>query len=161
MKSEVAGVDFRASATGSSCCEVIGGKKYITLAKKDSSALKLYSDWVSMSGWLALFAHEARHADGPGHVTGCPAFPLPTDPFGCDATYDPTNISSYGIQYWLYAGWITGYINVGIACASAATVKSITSSQVATANLYPSRFVTNAPPTFPTTTVHGGLCFSP
>jgi hypothetical protein len=158
MKSEIGGVDFHAAAGSSACCELINGKRFISIARKDASSLNLYRDWNSVSAWMALFAHEARHADGPGHVTGCPAFPLPTDAYGCDATYDPAHMSSYGVQYWLFSGWATGTIVVGIACTPFGEAQSYASTAAGNANSYLSRFVSNAPPVVTARPPFGGPC---
>jgi hypothetical protein len=159
MTSEVAGVNFRTQQGLSACCQIINGKKYIITSRKDAANRNAYRNWIAVSGWAALFAHEARHASGPGHVNGCPAFPLPTDPLGCDATYNLNNLSSYGIQYWLYSGWATGSLVVGIGCAPLSTAQSYATSAATTANSYPNRFVTNAPPSVTATAPYGGPCF--
>jgi hypothetical protein len=161
MKASVAGIDFRSQPGLSACCEVINGKRYIITSQKDAANRDFYRDWNALSGWAALFAHEARHATGPGHVHGCPAFPLPTDPLGCDATYDLSNLGSYGVQYWLFSGWATGFINVGIGCSPAATAQSLATWAASAANIYPTRFVTNAPPSVTATIPYGGPCLSP
>jgi hypothetical protein len=161
MTTEVAGVNLVAQPGNSSCCQIINGKKYIITSQKTAASLNFYRDWNFLAGWAALFAHEARHASGPGHVNGCPAFPLPTDPFGCDATYDLTNIGSYGVQYWLFSKWATGSLNVGIGCATSAAAQSMATLAANVANLYPSRFVTNAPPAVTAPTPYGGPCFPP
>ena len=127
MKTQVAGVNFHAEAGLSACCEVINGKKYLIISRKAAWARDPRHDWNSMSNYIPLFAHETRHASGVSHVTGCPAFPLPTDPPGCDATYDLSNLGSYGVQYWIFAGWATGLINVGIGCTPPATAQSYAS----------------------------------
>lgn len=161
MKSEVGGIDFQSQPGLSACCETFNGKRFIITSRKDVATLSSsYRDWNDVSGWLALFAHEARHADGPGHVTGCPAFPSPTGPLGCDATYDPVNISSYGVQYWLFAAWATGYLNVGIGCLPPVTAQGYALYAQSSANGYLSRFVSNPPPMVTATVPYGGFCFS-
>ena len=147
MKSEIGGINFVTQQGLSACCQIFNGKKFIITSKKDAASRNFYRDWQSVSGWLALFAHEARHADGPGHVNGCPAFPLSTDPAGCDVKYDPAQISSYGIQYWLFAEWGTGDMSVGIGCLPPATEQSLVQSAVSNANGYLTRFVQSPPPT--------------
>jgi len=158
MKSEIGGINFVSSQGLSACCQIINGKKFIITSKKDTANRNFYRDWQGVSGWLALFAHEARHADGPGHVNGCPAFPLSTDPAGCDVKYDPAQISSYGIQYWLFAGWGTGALNVGIACLPETTARSLAQSAVSNANGYLTRFVQSPPPAVTATAPWGGVC---
>jgi hypothetical protein len=159
MKSQIAGVDFHASGGVSSCCEIINGKKYISLARKDSSALSGYRDWFGVANWLALLAHETRHAAGYPHVTGCPAFPLATDSAGCDPTYDINDLGAYGIQYWLFRGWAIGGINVGIACAPPTTAQAMAQNAASAANVYLPRFVQNAPESV-TALPNGGGCYS-
>jgi hypothetical protein len=146
MKSEIGGINFVTQQGLSACCQIFNGKKFIITSKKDAASRNFYRDWPAVSGWLALFAHEARHADGPGHVNGCPAFPLSTDPAGCDVKYDPAQISSYGIQYWLFAEWGTGDMSVGIGCLPPATAQSLAQSAVSNANGYLTRFVQSPPP---------------
>jgi hypothetical protein len=158
MKSSVAGINFRSQPGLSACCDVINGKRYIITSRKDAGNRDQYRNWNLLSGWVGLFAHEARHVTGPGHVNGCPAFPLPSDPLGCDATYDLNNLGSYGVQYWLTSGWATGFINVGIGCASQAQAFDNVSWHAGSANGYISRFVTNAPPVVGTPTPYGGPC---
>ena len=82
----------------------------------------------------------------------------PTDPAGCDATYDVNNLGSYGIQYWLFSGWATGRINVGIGCAPQATAQALASWAASVANGYPARFITNAPPSITVRSPYGGPC---
>jgi len=158
MKSSVAGINFHAQPGLSACCDVIGGKRYIITSRKDAASRDQYRNWNLLSGWVALFVHEARHVSGPGHVNGCPEFPNPSDPLACDATYDLNNLGSYGVQYWLYSGWATGYINVGIGCASTTQAFDNVSWAAGSANIYLTRFVTNPPPAVGTPTPYGGPC---
>lgn len=159
LKAQVAGIDIRTQAGNSACCETINGKRYFITSRKDAATLNFYHDWIGLSNWLGLIMHEARHVLGPGHVNGCPAFPLPTDPFGCDATYDLQNLGSYGVQYWFFSSLAKGTLNVGIGCLPAATAQQYATSAASTANVYPSRFVTNAPPMVTATLPYGGTCF--
>ena len=162
MKSQIAGIEFStAPGGGSSCCAVFFGKKYVVLPRMAAASLNGYRDWNAVAGWLALLAHETRHAAGYPHVNGCPAFPLPTDPLGCDPTYDINNLGAYGIQYWLFSNWASGALNVGIACASPTDAKAMAQNSASTANVYPSRFVQNAPPTVTATAPFGGVCYPP
>jgi hypothetical protein len=161
MTSEIAGVNIVSQPGNSACCALINGKRYIITSRKDAASLNLYRDWNTLSGWAALLAHEARHVSGPGHVNGCPAFPLPTDPFGCDATYDLGNLSSYGVQYWLFSGWATGQLNVGIGCAPQAVAQTIATTMAVNANGYLNRFVVNPPPMVVVSSPYGGPCLSP
>jgi len=95
---------------------------------------------------------------GPGHVTGCKDFPLPTDPLGCDATYDLTNLGSFGVQYWLESSWATGYLDIGIGCSPFATAMAYATADADAANAYRDRFVTNVPPVVTAPQPYGGPC---
>jgi hypothetical protein len=68
MTSEVAGVNIVTQQGLSACCQLINGKKYIITSRMSAANRDVHRDWNSISGWAALFAHEARHASGPGHV---------------------------------------------------------------------------------------------
>lgn len=162
LKAQVAGIDIKTQPGNSACCETINGKRYFITSRKDvTTSLPFYRDWIGLSNWVALILHESRHVLGPGHVTGCPAFPLPTDPAGCDATYDLQNLGSYGVQYWFFSGLANGTFNVGIGCLPAATAEQYATSAATSANGYPSRFVSNAPPSVTATTPYGGPCLPP
>lgn len=161
MKSEVAGIDFKTEQGLSQCCEIIKGKRYIMTSKKDTANRAFYRDWVGISGWMALLAHEARHADGPHHSTGCPGFPNAIGPAGCDRTYDPAHMSSYGIQYWLFSSWATGALNVGIACDPPATAQRFAVLAASAANGYLVRFVSAPPPAVTAAPPYGGVCLPP
>jgi hypothetical protein len=161
LKAQIAGIDIHTQAGNSACCETINGKRYFFTSRKDAASLNGYHDWIGLSNWIGLILHEARHVLGPGHVTGCPAFPLPTDPAGCDASYDLQNLGSYGVQYWFFSSLATGAFNVGIGCLPASTAQQYATSAASTANVYPSRFVTNAPPSVTATVPYGGPCNPP
>lgn len=158
MKAQVAGINFHSQPGLSACCDVIGGKLYIITSQQTASAREFYRDWPGLSGKLALFVHEARHVAGPAHVNGCPAFPLPTDPLACDATYDLSNLGSYGVQYWLTSNWATGFLNVGLGCSSTSVAQANASWTASEANGYRSRFVTNTPPMVSISSPYGGPC---
>ncbi|MFN2602539.1 MAG: hypothetical protein ABR582_07275 [Gemmatimonadaceae bacterium] len=160
MKSQIAGVNIHTGNGFAACCEIINGKRYMTLWRRDATTLDQYRDWNGVTNWLALLAHEVRHVAGPGHVNGCAAFPLPTDPLGCDASYDLTNLGSYGVQYWLFSKWATGFMNVGIACAPPASAQDFATFAASAATGYTnlSRFVTNTPPSVTATIPYGGVC---
>ena len=170
VKSEVAGIDLQtqlSSGTGdwertvTSCCEIINGRKYVTTARQSAEGLAFLRNWYWTAEWVTMFAHVARHADGPAHVHGCPIFPLATDPLACDLTYDPAQMSSFGIQYWLYAAWGTGLLNVGIACLPPDTARAYAMQAFAISASLPPRFVNNAPPAPAVTPPYGGLCHAP
>jgi hypothetical protein len=158
IKSQVAGINFHAQQGLSACCETFGGRRYIITSTKDTTNLKAYRNWDGILGWLLLIAHEARHVAGPGHTTGCPAFPLSTDSPGCDATYDIDNLGSYGVQQWLFAGVGTAKIHVNFGCTPSDSARKYAQSAALSANGYIARFVTNAPAAVTATTPFGGPC---
>ncbi len=160
MKSLIAGVNFRSQSGNSYCCNFINGKYYFGTSRKESSALSYYRELDGLFAWLGLFLHEVRHRSGPGHTTGCPAFPLPTDPAGCDAEYDLSNLGSYGVQYWFFAGVSLGRINIGLGCQDPATAEYWARRFAGLANVYPARFVANPPATVAPAPPYGGSCFT-
>jgi hypothetical protein len=64
--------------------------------------------WMGISGNLDFVAHETRHLDGPFYHTNC------CISVSCDSIYDETNLSCFGVQYWLNKSWLSGFINVGL-----------------------------------------------
>ena len=159
IKSQVAGINITATQTFSNCCATIEGKKYFTVARRTQETLGQYRDIVGLENWLGLVAHEVRHAAGYPHVTGCPAFPLPTDAAGCDATYDEANLGAYGIQEWLFSRLATGALNVGLACGSPAQAQSSATTFAGFANGQSSRFVVGAPAVLAAPVPYGGICY--
>ena len=159
MKSHVGGVNLRTTVSGTSCCQTYDGRNYFNWPRQNADTRGLRRTWSGIAPLVAVYAHEIRHADpgAPGHTNGCPDFPLPTDSYGCDATYDLSNLGSYGIQYWFYSGWATGYLNIGIAC-SPSTAQEYATTMASSANGYLGRFVTNPPPLVTATEPYGGLC---
>ncbi len=157
LTSQIAGVDLHQATGNSYCCDYVNGRPYVGISRGKLGIL-VWRDWVTMLGSVALLAHEARHVLGPGHVSGCPDFPLPTDPPGCDATYDLQDLGSYGIQYWLYAGWASGSIDLGIGCLPGADAQTDVATLAAMANSYIGRFVSNAPSPVVPAAPYGGVC---
>ncbi len=100
MTSNVSGVNIKSAPGQLYCCDVIDGRRYISTSRQDATQREYKRFWPGMSSTLAYYAHEIRHADAgaPPHTTGCQAFPSPTGPAGCDATYDLGNLGSYGVQ---------------------------------------------------------------
>ena len=161
MTLRIDGVNIR-TVPGQSfyCCDQINGRYYIAVSRNDPTRLAQFRTWPTLSVVLTLLAHETRHADpgAPGHTTGCLNFPSPTDAPGCDATYDPANLGAYGIQYWLYSAWATGFLNVGMACSDPAVAAAYLDQLEFYAFYTRDRFVTNAPPALNATPPYGGPC---
>src|SRR5712691_926088 len=160
MSSIIDGIDLKTAPGQLFCCEIINGKTYFVASRQDAFNRDIKRTWIGISSSLNFYAHEIHHADpgAPGHVTGCAAFPLPTDLPGCDATYDLTNLGSYGVQYWLESSWATGYLNIGIGCSSFATAMEYATSDATAANAFRDRFVTHVPPVVTAPQPYGGPC---
>jgi len=158
MKASIAGINFKTAPGQLYCCDLIEGRRYFSMSRLDDFNRDQKRDWPGLASSLDFFLHEIRHTDGPGHVNGCPAFPAPTDPAGCDATYDLAFLGSYGVQYWLNAGWATGYLHVGIGCAAPDTTSRYLATHVAAAGDFRTRFVTGAPPPVTSAVRYGGPC---
>lgn len=160
MTGNVAGVNFKMAAGQLYCCDSINGRLYISDSLLDASTRNDNRTWIGISDTLNYFAHEIRHADpgSPGHTNGCPAFPLPTDPLGCDFTYDLQNLGAYGVQYWLESKWALAYLNIGIGCAPPDIAMNYATWNTNAANQFITRFVTNPPPMVVATQPYGGPC---
>lgn len=159
MKSKVAGIDIITATSSSSCCENLAGKQYIFYGGAPLSDLNItYS--LTLDGVLAnvaLLAHESRHVDGFPHVSCC------NIANGCDQNYDESNLSPYGIQYYLQRAWLGGNINLSLACLDQSGLPGAVGSQIGVisasdANIYVSRFCGTKPAALPTDAVVGGKC---
>lgn len=162
MSSDISGVNFKTAPGQLYCCDIINGKRYFSTSRQDAFQLEFKRTWPGIASSLNFFAHEIRHADAgaPGHITGCHAFPLPTDPPGCDATYDLSNLGSYGVQYWLESNWATGFLNIGIGCSSPVLASEYANYDANSANNFRSRFVSNLPPIVTASQPFDGPCIS-
>ena len=97
MQSKMAGINISDTAGFSSCCEILDGKWFFTLQAQNDSERNFDRGWSGISANIGLYAHELRHLDGFPHTSCCGI------PNGCDQTYDETNLSPYGMQWWLNA----------------------------------------------------------
>ena len=158
MKSRIRGVNIKTAPGQLYCCDVIDGKLYFSLSRQDAAQREFKRRWIGIASSLAFYAHEIRHADpgSPGHVNGCAAFPLSTDPLGCDATYDLANLGGYGVPYWLAASWATGYLHIGMGCAPPPIVTEDLNYLLTMTDR--NRFVANPPPAVTPATLYGGPC---
>jgi hypothetical protein len=163
MSSAIRGVNLKNGQGQLYCCDTINGQLYIATSRQNASQRNGLRDWKGIAIRLDFYAHEIRHAGqgGPAHVNGCPAFPLATDPLGCDATYNLANLGSYGVQYWLHANWASGFLNIGIGCQPPGIAMDYAQFSENTANSFRTRFVTNAPPVVTASAPFGGPCPSP
>lgn len=142
LKSKVGGFDINSSVTMDQCCGVRpDGSSFVWLRKNDASNREYHRTWEGAAAWIALLMHEARHRDGFPHVSCCPS-----GANACDQTYDETNLSPYGIQYWLERAWLSGAIHTGYTCLAPVRTLVIKNSLRGAATDGPTRFCTNAPP---------------
>jgi hypothetical protein len=158
MKGAIAGINFKTAPGQLYCCDLIEGRRYFSMSRLDDFNRNSKRDWTGLSSSLDFFLHEIRHTDGPGHTNGCPAFPDPMGPFGCDQTYDLAYLGSYGVQYWLHAGWASGYLHIGLRCAAPDVVNRHLAGHVSVADDFRTRFVMNAPPPATSALTYGGAC---
>jgi uncharacterized repeat protein (TIGR01451 family) len=153
MISKIGGINLSDTAGYSHCCTTIGGEKYIVIQTQDDFNRNFDRQWQGISGNLALVMHEVRHTDGFSHNSGCGI------PNGCDATYDESNLSPYGIQWWLAKNWLYGDLYVGFSCNTTAAVNGIAYWHFSGANdQYRNRFTSNPPPLLTMPQSPGGVC---
>lgn len=142
LRSKVGGFDISSTATFDSCCGLRpDGSAYITLRAANDATREYHRTWEGAAEWIALLMHEARHRDGFPHVSCCPS-----GPGACDQSYDETNLSPYGIQYWLERAWLDGTIHTGYTCLASTRATAIKSWLRMAANDRPTRFCTSPPP---------------
>ena len=160
MASNIDGINIKEGVYGGYCCDTIEGRKYMVAGTATEATLDWRRTWNGMSSLIDFIAHEVRHADGgPGHVSGCEAFP---DYAGCDASYDLNNLGSYGVQYWLNEAWMSAYLHIGIGCADEYTAQSTVASHMNTCNVqFRRRFVDPPPLLEMPDPPYGGPCYGP
>lgn len=162
MTDKVAGVNITTTPGQLYCCDVIDGKKYIVQSTQSDEQREFKRSWEGLSSTLDFFAHEIRHLDGDfNHITGCVSFPDANGPAGCDQSYDPGNLSPYGVQYWLNYAWLTGFLDIGMSC-SPENARNYMQWHLNNLNLqFRDRFVSNIPPlaSFPSEPF-GGPCYA-
>jgi hypothetical protein len=111
MREKIDGFDIRTDIQYTYCCEIVDGKMYVALASLQGVAdIDVFRTWRGIAAEIGLLAHETRHVDGYLHTSCCGING------GCDDHYDESNLSSYGIQWFLNKAWLSGEINIGIAC---------------------------------------------
>jgi len=143
LKGQIGGINIDDTATTSFCCTVIGGRRYIHTRAQTFGPpfpVSFLMGIPFISGRIALYGHEARHVDGFPHSSCCGV----TN--GCDGKYDVTNLSPYGMQYWIFAAFLDGTFDVGIACLDSKRQDEFAGDMARAANLYPSLFCSSPPP---------------
>jgi hypothetical protein len=153
VKTKVGGLDIVSSGGGPNCCETFNGRPYIIIGAHDDTTREFFKKWTYLSVTVSVFTHEARHVDGFPHSSCCGT------PNGCDDTFDPANLSPYGLQWWLNKLWLEGTIDVGMSCAPPADLSDSAVFFASQVNLnYPPRFCMTKPPLISTPAMPGGLC---
>jgi hypothetical protein len=156
MKSQIGGINLRNS--GSYCCEVFDGRWFIVLGVQNQFERDVDREWPGLADRITVAAHETRHVQGFPHVGGCPAFP--TQSFGCDQTYDESNLAPYGVEWWLQSKWLSGELNVGYSCPSPYVAAQIGERHMNAANSLRDRFVDTQPPLLTMPAQPGGPCLA-
>ena len=153
MKSKMTGIDISDTAAFSSCCETIDGKRFFIRKAQDDFNRDFDRQWIGISGDIGLYAHELRHLDGFPHTSCCGI------PGGCDQTYDETNLTPYGIQWWLESHWLTGELYVGFSCLEPSQVAEAENWHLASCDgQFRERFCDNKPPLLSLPAMPGGEC---
>src|ERR1039457_1544939 len=166
MKSRVSGVNINSGIVGGECCLSLNNKLYFSVGSISAAAAFEGVTYATMAAlWqepdfvpvlVREYAHETRHTEGNGwpHVAGCPNDP--TTP-NCDETYNVTNLSPYGIMYYLASHWLSGSINLGYSC-DPATQAALGAAFVRMGNVDVGSFVTNPPAMLSLPGDPGGAC---
>ena len=153
VRSKVDGINIL-DGGGSSCCFLLDGKTFMNVGAQNDFNRDFDHTWMGISGNIALYAHEARHADGFPHVSCCGITG------GCDPSFDANNLTPYAVQWWLNKLWLEGTINVGFACLGAAEVQETVNWHLGALNgQFRGRFCTDPPDTVSTPNQPGGPCF--
>lgn len=119
------------------------GRSYFNVRAKDDYNRNLQRTWPWMGELIALMMHERRHADPTGYYhTGC----CSVGGGGCDQEYNESNLSAYGIQWWLRRHWIEDGPYTGYSCLNRSDVNDIKSSFRNTDNQERDRYCQNPPP---------------
>ena len=152
VKSKVGGFNISDTSSYSYCCDQYDGRIHIVLKAMDDNSRNISRDWRGISFYIALYAHEARHMDVFLHVSCCGVAG------GCDQTYNPANLTPFGIQWWLLKCYLMGDINVGISCLSPSEVQDIVNYYLMNEEGYRDRFCDTKPPELQAPPVPGGAC---
>jgi len=116
VKSKIDGINIVTGLNGGSCCFVDGRKNLVNVgllkgntSGNAASIPDLFAAWAMNN--FSLLLHEARHMDGYPHSDCCPA-----GTGRCDAAYDPTNPSPYGLHVWWNRAILDGTFSFGFNC---------------------------------------------
>jgi hypothetical protein len=155
MKAKIGGIDIVTGVSGGYCCVTIDGRVFFVGGPHDDSNREFDKTWDGISNLMAFYAHERRHMDGNGypHSSCCGI----TN--GCDDSYDPSDLTPYGVQWWLEMSWLEGDINVGVGCLAPDLISQDAQWHLANANeVYRPRFCYTQPPLLTMPDQPGGRC---
>ncbi|MEZ4860032.1 MAG: hypothetical protein R3C14_01935 [Caldilineaceae bacterium] len=148
LKSRVRGINFRDDIEYQQCCQLIDGQRYIMIINHDQDSTNIFYLLIE----VAVLFHEARHADGFPHNSACGV------PDGCDETYDESNLSPYGMQYWLSKQWLLGKVYLGLPCLSDSEFNRVIENLISFNEDWVERFVAEEPDSFILANPAGGIC---
>jgi hypothetical protein len=155
MRAKIQGVNIVTGVAGGYCCESIANKTFFVGGTHNDYDREFDKTWEGISNVMAFYAHERRHLDGDGfpHSSCCGI------DFGCDNSYDPSNLAPYGVQWWLERCWLGGDINVGVGCLSQSLITQDANWHLGSANQqFRRRFCYTQPPLLMMPATPGGPC---
>lgn len=119
VKSKIAGINIGSSpGIAGSCCTTINNKSFMSTGLQDAFSRSFANmPRGALNLMTGLISHEARHADGFPHPSGC------CTGIQCDQAYDERNLSPYGIAFYLQREiFLRRSIDVGLECDYAGAV---------------------------------------
>jgi len=124
MQKYIGGFNIRSDVSALSCCDSFGGLPLVRVPLNTASNFALFQTipWAAVSMMIPPLAEFTRPTQSSQFaLTNCAPNPPCQAQVGvndpaCDQSYDLTNLSGGGIQYWLRVAWLTEKINVGDAC---------------------------------------------
>ena len=160
MADNIAGINFKTAPGQLYCCDHIDGNRYVARSiGQGSNTFNFPATFPFVAATLAFYGHEVRHAaGGPGHTNGCPYWPAPDDPIGCDETYDLGNLGSYGVQYLALLEMDHRLFKRRDRLFGPDDGLRVPDFTARAANGYPDNFVSNPPPLVTPTQPYGGPC---
>jgi hypothetical protein len=144
LHDKVTGINIVSTGPDQCCFNSFGdGRMYFNVRANDNLNKDWKRTWVGISEFIGLMMHERRHQDGNGfpHTSCCSA-----GAGACDQQYDESNLSPYGIQWWLREKFVDGGLYTGYTCLSTQEVTDIKNFIRGTANQERTRFCQNQPP---------------